>query len=102
MHNNCDNPKTVIVQVHVDNCVILGPDKQGIKVFEKYISEEYTIEDLGSICFNKLIQDRIGWVINQNREEKLICLLLFQLPVLALLKYIINPQTIFGHKSSSD
>ena len=56
--------KPLTVQVHVDDCVVMGPNKLEIKAFKKFLSEEYTVKDLGPINLC------IGWEIKRNRTER--------------------------------
>lgn len=58
----CPNRKPLILQIHVDDCVICGPDMAAIADCKEYLRREYKITDLGAI------QQCLGWEITRDRS----------------------------------
>ena len=58
----CPSGQPMILQIHVDDCVICGSDMATITHFKDFLRSEYKITDLGAI------QHCLGWEIARNRS----------------------------------
>ena len=70
--------KSMIVMVHVDDCIILGPDKKRIQQFKTGLENEYEIKDLGPMKFPlqwEIVRDRKNRTLTINQKRMVIDML---------------------------
>ena len=58
--------KSMIVMVHVDDCIILGPDKKRIQQFKTGLENEYEIKDLGPVLGDRTHRHKNRFPLRRN------------------------------------
>ena len=58
--------KSMIVMVHVDDCIILGTDKKRIQHFKTGLENEYEIKDLGPVLGDRTHRHKNRFPLRRN------------------------------------